>query len=218
VPGLVAARVPQLKLIAGTMVASASPAAVSWLYYANRLYELPLGVVSIASAAVLVPAIAASVREAAPEAIAAAQSRGYEIGLALALPSAVGFALLAEPIAGGLFERGAFGARDTAAVGAALAAICAGLPGHALEKVLGAVSFAHEDARRCWPRSPGWPLPWRARSRCSPATGTSAWRRPSPSRAGSAPRRSASFCSGAAGLRSTATRRGACRGSWRRPW
>jgi putative peptidoglycan lipid II flippase len=147
VPGLVAAGVPQLKLIAGAIVASASPAAVSWLYYANRLYELPLGVVSIASAAVLVPAIALSVREGAPEAVAAAQSRGYEIGLGLALPSAVGFALLAEPIAGGLFERGAFGARDTAAVAAALAAICAGLPGHVLEKVLGAVSFAHEDTR-----------------------------------------------------------------------
>ena len=147
VPGLVAAGVPQLKLIAGAMVASASPAAVSWLYYANRLYELPLGVVSIASAAVLVPAIALSVRDGAPEAIAAAQSRSYEIGLGLALPSAVGFALLAQPIAGGLFERGAFGAHDTAAVAAALAAICAGLPGHVLEKVLGAVSFAHEDTR-----------------------------------------------------------------------
>jgi putative peptidoglycan lipid II flippase len=147
VPGLVAAGVPQLKLIAGAMVASASPAALSWLYYANRLYELPLGVVSIASAAVLVPTIALSVRDGAPEAITAAQSRGYEIGLGLALPSAVGFALLAQPIAGGLFERGAFGAHDTAAVAAALAAICAGLPGHVLEKVLGAVSFAHEDTR-----------------------------------------------------------------------
>ncbi len=147
VPGLVAAGIPQLKLIAGAMVASSSPAAVSWLYYANRLYELPLGVASIAIAAVLVPAIAASVRNGAPEAVASAQSRGYEIGLGLALPSAVAFAVLAEPIAGGLFERGAFGARDTAAVAAALAAICAGLPGHVLEKVLGAVSFAHEDTR-----------------------------------------------------------------------
>src|SRR5262249_7707384 len=56
-PGLVVAGIPQLKLIAGAMIASSSPAAVSWLYYANRLYELPLGVVSIAVAAVLMPAI-----------------------------------------------------------------------------------------------------------------------------------------------------------------
>jgi putative peptidoglycan lipid II flippase len=146
-PGLVAAGIPQLKLIAGAMIASSSPAAVSWLYYANRLYELPLGVASIATAAVLAPTIAAAVRDGERDAIAARQSRSFEIALCLALPAAVAFALLAEPIARVLFERGAFGARDTAAVAAALAAICVGLPGHALEKVLGGVSFAHEDTR-----------------------------------------------------------------------
>jgi putative peptidoglycan lipid II flippase len=147
VPGLVAGGVPQLKLMAGAMVASSSQAAVSWLYYANRLYELPLGVVSIAIASVMVPLIAASVRADDRAAIAGAQSRAFEIALALSLPSALAFALLADTIVGGLFERGAFGARDTAAVAGALAAICAGLPGHTLEKVLGAVSFAHEDTR-----------------------------------------------------------------------
>jgi putative peptidoglycan lipid II flippase len=147
VPGIVAGGIPQLKLMAGAMVASSSQAAVSWLYYANRLYELPLGVVSIAVASVIVPVIAASVRAGRDEAIAAAQSRAFEIALGLALPSAVAFAVLAEPIAGGLFERGAFGPHDTAMVAAALAAISAGLPGHVLEKALGAVSFAHEDTR-----------------------------------------------------------------------
>jgi putative peptidoglycan lipid II flippase len=129
------------------MVASSSPASVSWLYYANRLYELPLGVASIAIAAVLGPVIAASVRGGHKAEISGAQSRAFEIALGLALPSAVAFAVLAVPIAGGLFQRGAFGPRDTAAVAAALAAISAGLPGHVLEKVLDAVSFAHEDTR-----------------------------------------------------------------------
>jgi putative peptidoglycan lipid II flippase len=147
VPGVVAGGVPQLKLMAGAMVASSSQASVSWLYYANRLYELPLGVVSIAIASVMVPLIAASLRAGDDKAVAGAQSRAFEIALALSLPSALAFGLLAHSIAGGLFERGAFGPRDTAAVGAALAAICAGLPGHTLEKVLGAVSFAHEDTR-----------------------------------------------------------------------
>jgi putative peptidoglycan lipid II flippase len=55
--------------------------------------------------------------------------------------------LLAQPIAVALFEHGAFGARDTAAVAAALTAICAGLPGHVLEKVFAAVSAAHDDTR-----------------------------------------------------------------------
>jgi putative peptidoglycan lipid II flippase len=143
IPGVVAGGIPQLKLMAGAMVASSSQAAVSWLYYANRLYELPLGVISIAIASVLVPAIAASLRSG--DGTAAAQSRALEIAVALSLPSAVAFAVLSEAIAGGLFERGAFGPFDTAMVAGALAAISAGLPGHSLEKVLGAVSFAHED-------------------------------------------------------------------------
>ena len=146
-PGLIATGIPQLKLIAGTAIASASPAAVAWLYYANRLYELPLGVASVAIAAVIVPRISASVHAGAPGALAASQSRAYEIALGLALPAATGFAVLAGPIAAGLFEHGAFTERDTLAVSAALSAICIGLPGHVLEKVFGAVSFAHEDTR-----------------------------------------------------------------------
>ena len=133
-PGVVAGGIPQLKLMAGAMVASSSPAAVSWLYYANRLYELPLGVISIVIAAVLGPAIAASLRDSRTEA-AAAQAPALEIALGLALPSAIAFAVLAGDIAGSLFQRGAFGPRDTAMVAAALAAMSAGLPGHALEKV-----------------------------------------------------------------------------------
>ena len=146
-PGLVAAGSPQLKLIAATAIVSSSPAAVSWLYYANRLYELPLGLASVAIAAVIVPRIAASLRADDPNEFAAAQSRAYEIALGLALPAAAGLALLAPQIAGGLFEHGAFGASDTVAVAATLTAICAGLPGHVLEKVFAAVSFAHEDTR-----------------------------------------------------------------------
>src|SRR5262249_26131666 len=144
-PGLIAAGIPQLKLIAATAIASTSPAAVSWLYYANRLYELPLGVASIAVAAVIIPRISNSVHSGDDAALVAAQSRAYEIAAGLALPAAAGFALLANQIAGGLFERGAFTAQDTAAVAGALMAICVGLPGHVLEKGLGGVSFAHED-------------------------------------------------------------------------
>ena len=146
-PGLIAAGIPQLKLIAATAIVSSSPAAVAWLYYANRLYELPLGIASAAIAAVMIPRIAASKRAESDEAYSAALSRSCEIALGLALPAATGFGLLAGPIAAGLFEHGAFTARDTEAVATALIAICSGLPGHVLEKWLGAVSFAHEDTR-----------------------------------------------------------------------
>ncbi len=146
-PGIVAAGIPQFKLIAGLMVASSAPGAVSWLYYANRLYEFPLGVASVAIASVIVPLIAAGVRAGIDADIRAAQSRAFEIALGIALPAAVAFAVIAQPIAGGLFQRGAFDASDTVAVAGALAAIAAGLPGHILEKVFGAIAFAHEDTR-----------------------------------------------------------------------
>jgi putative peptidoglycan lipid II flippase len=150
-PGLIASGVPHLKLIAGAMVASSSQAAVSWLYYANRLYELSLGVVSVAIASVLGPRIAASVLVRDRTALASMQARAFEISLGLAVPSGGCVIILAKPIAAGLFERGAFGPQDAAAVAAALAAMAAGLPGHVLEKVLGAISFGHQDTR-----SPMW--------------------------------------------------------------
>jgi len=144
-PGLIAAGIPQLKLIAATAIVSSTPAAVAWLYYANRLYELPLGIAAAAIAAVMTPRIAASKRAGDEHAYTAALSRACEIALGLTLPAATGFALLAGPIAGGLFQHGAFTAQDTAAVATVLIAICAGLPGHVLEKWLGSASFAHED-------------------------------------------------------------------------
>jgi putative peptidoglycan lipid II flippase len=146
-PGLIAAGIPQLKLIAATAIVSSSPAAVAWLYYANRLYELPLGIASAAIAAVMIPRIAESKHSDGDDGYTVALSRTCEIALGLALPAATGFGLLAGPIAAGLFEHGAFTAEDTDAVAIALIAICSGLPGHVLEKWLGAASFAHEDTR-----------------------------------------------------------------------
>jgi putative peptidoglycan lipid II flippase len=146
-PGVLAAGVPQFVLMAGALVASPSPAAVSWLYYANRLYELPLGVVSVAVASVLGPRVAASLLAQDRGAFADIQSRALQIALGLALPAALALIILAEPIVNVLFQRGAFDARDAAAVAGALAAMAAGLPGHVLEKVLGSVSFAHQDTR-----------------------------------------------------------------------
>jgi putative peptidoglycan lipid II flippase len=145
-PSLLAAGMLQLTLTAGAMIASSSAASVAWLYYTNRLYELPLAVIAVITATVMAPRIAVSLRATDRTIIAGAQSLALEIALGLSLPAALALALLADDIAGGLFERGAFRASDTSAVAAALAAICIGLPGHALEKVFGTLSLAHDDA------------------------------------------------------------------------
>ncbi|MEX0696744.1 MAG: murein biosynthesis integral membrane protein MurJ [Xanthobacteraceae bacterium] len=145
IPGLVASGIPQITLIAGVMVASASRNAVSWLYYANRLIELPLGIVGIAIGTVLVPAFAHALRSKDRAELVAAESRGLELALGLALPAAVALVVLAEPIIAILFERGAFTPFDTAATAAALAAFAWGLPGHVLVKAFSPVFFARED-------------------------------------------------------------------------
>ena len=92
IPGLLASGIPQITVIAGVMVASASRSAVSWLYYANRLIELPLGIVGIAVGTVLVPAFAHAIRSGDKRELAQVESRGIEIALGLALPAAVALA------------------------------------------------------------------------------------------------------------------------------
>jgi putative peptidoglycan lipid II flippase len=145
IPGLVASGIPQITIIAAVMVASASQSAVSWLYYANRLIEMPLGIVGIAIGTVLVPAFTHALRSGDKEELASAESRGLEIAMFLALPAAVALAVLAQPIVAVLYERGAFTAVDTVATAGALSALAIGLPGHVLVKAFSPIFFARED-------------------------------------------------------------------------
>lgn len=145
IPGLVASGIPQITVIAGVMIASSSTSAVSWIYYANRLIELPLGIVGIAVGTVLVPAFAHAIRTGNKEELGHVESRGIELALGLALPATIALIALAEPIVRVLFERGAFHDSDTAATAAALAAFSLGLPAHVLVKTFSPIFFARED-------------------------------------------------------------------------
>ncbi len=147
IPGLIANGIPQFTMIAGVMAASALPSAISWLYYAQRLIELPLGIIGIAIGTVLLPALSHALNSDQPDDVAAAESRGLELALGLALPAAIALALLAEPIVRTLFERGAFSAADSAATAAALAVFALGLPGHVLAKTWAPLFFARGDTR-----------------------------------------------------------------------
>jgi putative peptidoglycan lipid II flippase len=144
-PALIAGGIPQITVIGGVMVASASRSAVSWIYYANRLIELPLGIIGIAVGTVLVPAFAHAMRSADRDELSHVESRGIELALGLTLPAAVGLAVLAEPIVRTLFQHGVFTANDTSATAAALSAFALGLPGHVLVKTFSPVFFARED-------------------------------------------------------------------------
>jgi putative peptidoglycan lipid II flippase len=145
IPGMVAGAGPQLLIVAGAIVASTSPSAVSWLYFANRLIELPLGIVGVAVGAVLVPELARAVRTDERNAMTHAQSRGLELAVGLALPATLGLMALSEPIVRLLFEHGAFAAADTASTAHALVWLALSLPAQVLIKALSPAFFARGD-------------------------------------------------------------------------
>jgi putative peptidoglycan lipid II flippase len=145
VPGMIANSTPQLLVVAGAIVASSSPSSVSWLYFANRLVELPLGIVGVAMGTVLIPDMTRALRSGDRAAVAHAESRGLELAVGLALPATLGLILLSEPVVKILFERGAFTAGDTAATAHALMWLALGLPANVLVKALSPAFFARED-------------------------------------------------------------------------
>ncbi|GGC52012.1 murein biosynthesis integral membrane protein MurJ [Chelatococcus reniformis] len=147
-PGLVASASAQMLVLVAAGVASAEAGAVSWLYYADRLFQLPLSFAGVAAGTVLLADMAGA---AGPAVRRGGDGRDplnapLEAALALALPAAVALAVLAEPIVRILFQRGAFAAGDTAGTAAALAGLAAGLPCGVVTKVLLQPFFARELA------------------------------------------------------------------------
>lgn len=147
-PGMAASILPQAVMVAGALLASGTMGAVSWFYFANRLIELPLGIVSVAMGTVLLPTLSTAQTEDDLHAQNRTQDHGVELALGLSLPAAIGLALLAHPIVEILFERGAFNAGDTRQTAMLLAILAAGLPGHALAKALAPSFFARGDVIR----------------------------------------------------------------------
>ena len=145
IPGMVANCAPQLLIVAGAVIASQAPSAVSWLYFANRLIELPLGIVGVAMGTVLVPQLTHAVRGNDHAAVIEAESRGLDLAIGLTLPATLGLIVLSRPIVQLLFEHGAFTAADTAATARALALLALGLPAHVLVKTLSPAFFARDD-------------------------------------------------------------------------
>ena len=157
VPGIVAGGITQINIVIGSMIASLQAGAVSWLYYADRLYELPLAIIGIAIGVVLLPDIARHLRAGDEAAVMDAQNRSLEFAMLLTVPAAVALAVIPAEIVSVLFERGAFKASDTRQVATALAFFAAGLPAFVMIKVFSPAYFAREDTRTPM-RFAGWSL------------------------------------------------------------
>jgi putative peptidoglycan lipid II flippase len=147
-PVAIGGGVQQISTMLDVVWASLLPVGtISALYYADRIAQLPLGVVGIAIGTALLPLLARQLRAGESESAMANQNRAIEFGLLFSLPATVALWLLADPIIRVLFQRGQFGPEDTWRTAGALAAFAVGLPAFVLVKALTPGFFAREDTR-----------------------------------------------------------------------
>ncbi|MFM2130012.1 MAG: hypothetical protein RL477_1558 [Pseudomonadota bacterium] len=147
-PAVVGSGAAQISIAIDIILASLLPTgAVSYLFYADRLVQLPLGVVGVAVGTALLPLLARQVGAGDDRGALHSLNRAIELALLLTVPAAIALALCATPIIQVLFERGAFTADATRATAAALVAFAAGLPAYVLVKVLAPPFFARKDTR-----------------------------------------------------------------------
>ncbi|SEI79659.1 putative peptidoglycan lipid II flippase [Allopseudospirillum japonicum] len=147
-PALFGVSVSQINLLLDTILASLLvTGSVSWLYYSDRLVELPLGVFGIAIATVILPSLSRQHTQADQTAFGRLLVWGLRLVLLIALPAALGLMLLAEPLLTTLFQYGAMGTQDVTMAALSLRAYALGLVAFMLIKVLAPGFYARQDTR-----------------------------------------------------------------------
>jgi len=146
-PGVIAGGMAQLTMVISTIIATLQDRVVSWLYYADRIFQLPLGVIGVAIGVVLLPDLSHKLRSGDHDAVLASENRALEFALLLTMPAAIALFIASGPIMCVLFERGAFTAADTQATADMLSALALGLPAYVMIKVLHPSYFAREDTK-----------------------------------------------------------------------
>ncbi len=145
-PGAIGAGVVQINLLIDVLIASFLPSgAISYLYFADRVNQLPVGVIGVGVGTALLPLLSRQIRSEASAAALDSQNRALEFALLLTIPAAAALMVISGPVILVLFGRGAFGAAEVEAASMALAAYAAGLPAYVLVKVLTPGYFARED-------------------------------------------------------------------------
>ena len=139
--------ITQINLLVGQVIASAQDGAIAILNYADRIYQLPLGVVGIAIGIVLLPELTRALASCDKREAQLLQNKSLEFALLLTLPAAVGLFILPGPVIAMLYERGAFTSQTTQLTAAALAMFAIGLPSFVLQKVFQPVYFARFNMR-----------------------------------------------------------------------
>jgi putative peptidoglycan lipid II flippase len=147
-PVALGAGIYQINLLVDTIIASLLPSgSISYLFYADRVNQLPLGVVGVAVGTALLPLLSRHVRSGDEQAARNSQNRALEFSLLLTVPAAVALFVIAQPVIVVLFERGAFNHSDALSTAKALAIYALGLPAYVLVKALAPGFFAREDTK-----------------------------------------------------------------------
>ena len=148
-PAAAGAGAVQINLVVSTALAAKllPSGSVSYIYFADRLNQLPLGLIGIGLGTVLLPTISRLLGRGEEEAAMATQNRGLELALLLTLPATVALIVCGVPIVAALFQHGKFSAEDSHFTAQALAAFSVGLPSYILVKVLTPGYYARSDTR-----------------------------------------------------------------------
>ncbi len=144
-PVVLAGGITQINIFIGTIIASGAPGAVSYLNYADRMYQLPLGIIGVAIGVVLLPELTRHLKAARLAHAQLSQEKSLLMAMLLGVPAAVALFVLAHPIIQVLFQRGAFDETATSATAAALSAFAVGLPAFLLIKVFQPGFFARQN-------------------------------------------------------------------------
>ena len=147
VPGIISAGITQINLLVSHLIATTRDSAASWLTYADRLYQLPWGMIGIAMGVALLPTLSRAIRAGDEAGAKTSLNRGIEISLFLTLPAAVALYVIPDFLISGIYQRGAFTAETTLQVAKALRWFAIGLPAFVLIKVLTPAFFARENTR-----------------------------------------------------------------------
>lgn len=146
-PAALGSSVQQLNLLVDTIIASTMPDAVSYLYYADRLTELPIGMIGVAVATALLPLMSRQMKEGKLTAAQFTMNRALEIVLLFGLPATAALLCIAEPIITVIYEHGEFNAGDTVATYTALMAFAVGLPAFLMVKIFAPGFYAMQDTK-----------------------------------------------------------------------
>jgi len=147
IPGIISGGITQVNIFIGTIIASLQASAISYLYYADRIYQLPLGIVGIAIGVVLLPTLSRKLNGKDIKGAKLAMDHSLNFAMLLTLPAAVALFVIPLPIITVLFERGAFSTSDSYQTALALKAFAVGLPSFVLIKVFSPAFFARKDTK-----------------------------------------------------------------------